>query len=66
MCVYIYIYMYIYIYIRGVTVHKIPGSVRYNTMVSVCFLYGGAGQLVTLQWISNKHAFAPGFAPVQT
>ncbi len=45
---------------------------------SVCFRYG-AGQLVTSQcwnisvlnhegeqWISNKHAFAPGFAHVQT
>ncbi len=32
MCIYIYIY--IYIYIRGVTVHKIHGSVRYDTVVS--------------------------------
>ncbi len=32
---YIYIYIiYIYIYIRGVTVHKIHGSVRYDTVVS--------------------------------
>ncbi len=32
---YIYIYIYIYYYIRGVvTVHKIHGSVRYDTVVS--------------------------------
>ncbi len=29
-----YVYIYIYIYIRGVTVHKIHGSVRYDTVVS--------------------------------
>ncbi len=34
---------------RGVTVHKIHGSVQYDTVVSVCFRYGGAGQLVTSQ-----------------
>ncbi len=34
------IYIYIYIYIRGVTVHKINGSVRYDI---VHFRYGGQG-----------------------
>ncbi len=29
-----YIFIYIYIYIRGVMVHKIHGSIRYDTVVS--------------------------------
>jgi len=38
----IYIYLYVYIYIRGVTVHKIPSSVRYNAMgVSMFSIRGG-------------------------
>ncbi len=42
------IYIYIYIYIRGVTVHKIHGSVRYDTVVSWfgTFSIRGAGQLL--------------------
>ncbi len=45
-CTYIYIYVQ-YIYIKGVTVHKIHGSVRYDTVVS---RFGSArGQLVTSQ-----------------
>ncbi len=41
----------IYIYIRGVTVHKIHGSVRYDTVVSRFGMFSirGAGQLVTSQ-----------------
>ncbi len=38
-------------YIRGVTVHKIHGSVRYDTVVSRFGMFSirGAGQLVTSQ-----------------
>ncbi len=43
---------YIYIYIRGVTVHKIHGSVRYDTVVSRFgkFSIWGVGPLVTSQF----------------
>ncbi len=43
-------YIYIYIYIRGVTVHKIHGSVRYDTVVSRfgMFLIGGGGNWLCL------------------
>ncbi len=33
----------IYIYIRGVTVHKMYGSIRQWCHGSVCFRYGGQG-----------------------
>ncbi len=49
---YTYIYIYIYIYIRGVTVHKIHGSVRYDTVVSRFGMFsirGGRGN-----WLSRN------------
>ncbi len=64
-------------YIRGVTVHKIHGSVWYDTVVSWFSMFSiWGGQLVMLQcwkyfcfkpwgrvnWLSHKQAFAPGFA----
>ncbi len=36
-----YIYIYIYIYIRGVTVHKIHGSVHSGVTVRYVFDMGG-------------------------
>ncbi len=62
-------------------VHKIHGSVRYDTVVSRFGMFSirgrgnwlrhNVGNISVLnhegeQWISNKHAFAPGFAHVQT
>ncbi len=54
---------------RGVTVHKIQGTVRYDAVVSRfgTFSRRGAGQLFTLQTmkmsqcILHKHTFVPGF-----
>ncbi len=45
------VFVCVYIHIRGVTVHKIHGSVRYDTVVSRfgMFLIRGAGQLVMSQ-----------------
>ncbi len=62
-----------HLYIRGVTVHKIHGTVRYIfdtgggaigyvTMLEIFLFY----TMKASQWISNKNAFAPGFAHVQT
>ncbi len=47
----VYVCIYIYIYIRGVTVHKIHGSVRYDTVVSRFGMFSirGAGQLGMLE-----------------
>ncbi len=44
-------FIYIYIYIRGVTVHKIHGSVRYDTVVSRFGMFSirGAGQVAMLE-----------------
>ncbi len=43
----IYIYIYIYIYIRGVTVHKMHGSFRYDRVVSPFGMFSirGGGKL---------------------
>ncbi len=49
MCIYIYIYIYIYMNNRGVTVHKIHGSFRYDTVVSRFSSFsirGGGGAIV--------------------
>ncbi len=43
-CVYNFVqHIYIYIYIRGVTVHRMYGSVRYSGVTDQCVFDGGGG-----------------------
>ncbi len=50
MCVCVCVCVCIYIYIRGVTVHKIHGSVRYDTVVSRFGMFSirGAGAMLEI------------------
>ncbi len=57
----IYIYIILYIYIRGVTVHKIHGSVRYDTVVSRFGMFSirGAGRNVGNIFVLKNHEGEP-------
>ncbi len=59
--------IYIYIYIRGVTVHKIYCSVRYDTVVSRFSMFSiqGAGQLVTFTFMHLSDAFIQSVQVIQ-